>query len=452
MMGFGFAEILILAMLSGGMTTTDVVAMVQPTHYFKSRNVEPTIDAMIDTIIVAPDTPKAQIRQLVALRHLADEADKFKKDKNYASNREAVEEVADGKRGKDPQGFAQEYARQLLAKLDGKKHMPEKVRPLREDALSWFPDDVKLGVAFDVRPVETKGNDAVKDLLKMLPDQAKAAMYDQLEQVGNIRMERIAVGFVDADKEGERKFYVRFSGKANPAWIAPAIQRLSFGQMEAKTFKAADGTPIVTLREANSEPMMALVGDSDLLIVGYDQFGANPNDLVTQVLEIRAKKKPSASAGALKDRLAKIPDKATAFFVGELPKESKHAFGNFEPLPSKIAAYLERTNTGLSLKAESVMANKDEADKLVGKIGELRKQGIEGLKQAMKEPLPPGSPPVPFQALIGVMESFQVQSKTEKVEVSAFVTDGLIRELGQAAVFLGGGKTVTKDFDFKDKK
>src|ERR1700686_1994774 len=120
-MGFGSSEILLLALLSGGMNATDLVELAQPADYFKARRFEPTIDRLIDVVIAEPATAKAQIMQLVALRHIADESDAFKKAKNYETNRLAIEEIAEGKRGKDPAGFAQEYARRVLDKLDGKK-------------------------------------------------------------------------------------------------------------------------------------------------------------------------------------------------------------------------------------------------------------------------------------------------------------------------------------------
>ena len=53
---------------------------------------------------------------------------------------------------------------------------------------------------------------------------------------------------------------------------------------------------------------------------------------------------------------------------------------------SKINAFMERTKTGLDLTVESAMANANDADGLVRKFGELRKQGVEALQQA-KVPL-----------------------------------------------------------------
>jgi hypothetical protein len=130
MMVFGFAEILALALLTGGMNDTDLVAMVQPKAYFESRQIRLSIDSMIDVAIREPKDNKAQIMQLSALRYLTDESVAFKKADNYASNREAIEEIAQGKRAQDKAGFAREYAQRMLDKLDGKKPAKAKLEPI----------------------------------------------------------------------------------------------------------------------------------------------------------------------------------------------------------------------------------------------------------------------------------------------------------------------------------
>ena len=321
MVAFGFAEVLMIAVLASGTNSSDVADIVEPAHYFKSRDIVVTLDRMIDIAMREPKDGKAQIMQLTALRHLANESDAFKKASNYASNREAIEEIAAGKRANDPQGFAQEYAQRLLMKLDGKKAASPKQRSLREDALGWFPADVKFAAALNQKGNNLESKDVFKDLLKLMPANAKAEMYGQLERVGNVRVERIAFGFVEAKNRAEHKIFVRVTGKANPEWILSAAQGM-IGDRGAQIdrSKAPDGTPLITLRTGR-EPNIVAVGDTDLLVVGYTGGNAKADDLLAAVLEVRAKKKPSAAAGQLKDGLAKIPDKARRLHlrIGDLP-------------------------------------------------------------------------------------------------------------------------------------
>ncbi|MSQ95838.1 MAG: hypothetical protein EXR98_14965 [Gemmataceae bacterium] len=443
MIGLGFPEMLVLVLMSGGMSSTDLVAMVPPAHYFQSRQVQVSIDRMIDIAITEPATPKAQVMQLTALRYLADEAENLKKANNYATNRDAIEQIAQGKKANDPQGFAKEYAQRVLMKLDGKKAEPVKTRPIREDALNWFPEDVKIAFAIDMRQPSLAANDPLKELLKLVPDGAKKEMYDQVEKIGNIRVERVAFGFVEGDKRGDQKIYMRLTGKANHAWLVDAIKSIPGERFESRKVKDGDGTPITVLQQQNSEPAIGVVGDTDLLVVGYDRPGGKYDDLVAQVLDIRAKKKANATTGPLKDRLAKIPDKAIAFAVGDIPNDMKQTLGfmlNGAPIPSKLSAFVERMPNGLDLQLETTMANAEDADKLVQKVGMLRKQGVEELKKAMQMPLPPGTPPIPFQGMINVLESLQVQSKGESVQTRAFVPDGLIQQLGSASMMMFGAR------------
>ena len=268
-----------------------------------------------------------------------------------------------------------------------------------------------------------------------MPDTGKKEMYDLIEKSGNVRIERVAFGMVDAEKREQRKMFARFTGKANHVWCVDTIKNL--GKVEATALKSGDGTPITRLHDKGGMPSIIAIGNTDLLVVGYDR-GQMHDDLVDELLAIRAKKKPSATTGLLKDRLARIPDKAIAFAVGDLPGDFKRELGLlFAPTPSNLTAFIERMPMGLDLQVETSMANREEADKLVQKIGAMRKEGIDALKKAAQQPLPM-APQLPFQAMINVMESLQVQSKAEQVQARAFVPDTLAQQLGQMMMMFGG--------------
>jgi hypothetical protein len=432
MSGSSFVGILFMALTAGSVNATDWMSMVQPTEYFKSRDIDPTLDRMIDFVIEDVNSPKVQIRQLAALQHLANESDKFKQGKNYNLNRMAIEEIAEGKRGKDPAGFGQEYARRLLAKLDGAKFPATKFRPLRQDALNWFPADTKLALAFDMNQLQELSNDTRKGILTTLSDFSRLNLYDQLEAMGNLRVDRLAFAIVDAEKPDDQKIFMRISGKGNQAWIADALIGRSGDQFQVKKTKDADGTPILTLHSNNAGACVVLIGNTDMIVVSYQNFDGKHEDLVAELLAVRAKKKPHAGDGNLKDRLASIPDKAIGFLVGDLPGDMKNEIGQMlDPVPAKFSAYVERAPMGLDVKAETVMKNAAEADKFVAKAGALRKEGIEGLQQAMKEPPQPGLPPVPFQAITTLAESVQVKNKGERVQISGFIGSNLIQQLGE---------------------
>lgn len=433
MMGFGFAEILVLAVMSGGMSNADLVTIVQPSHYFKSRQIEISIDKAIELAGQEPKTAKAQIMQLTAMRYLTNDADALKKSPKYAAHRRTIEQIAAGKIAADPQGFAQEYAAALLAKLDGTKVNEPRHAPLRADALSWFPTDVALALAVDFRQMRKPGNnDTLAKLLKLMPEHAKQEMYDHIEKAGNIRVDRVAFAMVHSAKREDQKMYLRFTGKGHHAWVVDFVKMADKGRgrLEMKSLKDEKDTPITLFQSAN-DPTIALIGSTDIVVAGFDRPQGRDRDVFDEMMDVRAKKKANAAAGALKARLAKVPDKAVAFIVGDAPETLKRElrFGGFEPIPSNITAWVERALQGMDVQAETTMSNGDDATKLVQKIGALRKEGIDSLKQQMQQGLPPGSPPIPFQSLINLMETLQVQSERERVNVRLFVPDGLIDQL-----------------------
>ena len=328
MMFFGFAELLVLVLLTGGMNDTDLVAMVQPKAYFESRQIRLSIDSMIDIAIREPKDNKAQIMQLSALRYLTDESVAFKKADNYASNREAIEEIAQGKRAQDKAGFAKEYAQRMLDKLDGKKPAKSKLEPIRGDLFTWFPADATLVGAMDLRGNGQSGDadDPVKALMKLLPERERGQMYDTIEKVGNIRLERIAFAYSDGNGKNDGRFVLRITGKGSQSGMLELFNALDGGRLQSKEIKDAKDVPITLLEEPNNRsPVIMLVGNTDLLIVTTEDR-VNPgkrDDLVQDVLAVRAKKKPNAAAGPLKDRLAKVPDKAVGFLVGDMPEGLK---------------------------------------------------------------------------------------------------------------------------------
>jgi hypothetical protein len=444
MMAFGFAEILVLALMSGGINSADLVDLVQPTHYFQYRQWEPSVDKMADLAGEDPKDAKGQIAQLTCLRYLVDETAALKKSPRYAEHRKALEAIAQGNKAQDSLGFAKDYANRVLLKLDNKKPEAAKLRPVREHALDWFPANATLAGAIDLQHARHAGagNDPIKELLKLMPEREKKQMYEFIEKSGNIRVERAAFAWVEGTGKRDGKIFARFTGKGNQDWMVAAFNMIDEGRgrMQIKVTKDAKGTRI-TLMEPQNGPVIMLVGNTDLLVVGYEGHNRQQDDLVTEVLDARSKKKASATSGPLKDRLAKIPDKAVALLVGEAPDEMKRELGRvFDPMPTKVTAFVERAQQGLDVHVDTSAANAEDAGKLVRKIGELRKEGIKGLKDEMQQPQRPGRPPIPFQALINVLETLQVQSKDEKVQIRAFVPDGLIQQMSSGWMLFGGAR------------
>ena len=220
-----------------------------------------------------------------------------------------------------------------------------------------------------------------------------------LEKSGNMRLDRSTFAYVQGAKKGEGKFFFRVSGKASQQTIVDFINTEAHGRMQSREIKDDKETPIVVLQEPDGfSPAIMLIGNTDLILTFYEGFGygnkGKNEDLVQELLDVRAKKKPNAMTGKLKDRLAKIPEKAVGLLVGDVPTELKVELQReFEAVPDNVLAYLLATDKGLEAYGEGSMANEEAAGKLVQKIGGLRKEGIAGLQKVMQQPLPPARRP-----------------------------------------------------------
>jgi hypothetical protein len=202
--------------------------------------------------------------------------------------------------------------------------------------------------------------------------------------------------------------------------------------------KDAKGTPITLLQEGDRPPVLMIVGDTDFVIFGYGGNNQKSDKLLDEVLDARSAKKPNASAGNLKTSLGKVPANAIAFGIGDLPNEIKREFRGLGATPDSILAFAERTQTGVDLQLDAKLANAADTKAFVQKVGELRTQGIAGIQEAMKQPLPPGTPPIPFQAIINMLETLQVQGQEGAAQVRMVVPDGLIQQLGTMGMMVFG--------------
>jgi hypothetical protein len=257
-------------------------------------------------------------------------------------------------------------------------------------------------------------------------------MYDFIEKSGNVRLDRIAFAYADGTGKRDGKIYIRFTGKGSAEGMLEFLNAIDGGRggLQSKQIKDDKGDSITLLQRGNQPPVIMLVGNTDLLMVGYQNNVGNHDALVQEVLDARSKKKANATSGKLKDSLTKVPEKAVGLLVGDIPDEMKREFGQvFDVVPPKVIAFMERSPLGLDVQVQAGMANVEDAGKVVQKIGALRKDGIDELKKAMQQPLPPGAGPIPFQGMINLMESMQVSNQADKVSVRVVVPNTLIQQL-----------------------
>src|SRR4051812_39880890 len=120
MVAMGPMELLLILLMSAAGQPTNLASLLAPQDYFKTREIETSIERMVELAGKDPVDGPTQLAQLLAMRVLGED-DKFTKSPNYAAQRAVLEAIASGKKAQDRVGFAREYAQRLLARIDGAK-------------------------------------------------------------------------------------------------------------------------------------------------------------------------------------------------------------------------------------------------------------------------------------------------------------------------------------------
>lgn len=415
---FGLGEILILLLSMSTSPTHDLVSLIDAEDYFKTRKVAVTAEQMAALALKEPKDGKAQVQQLLALRWLGENPAAAKKGQGA---RAALEQIAAGKKAQDAQGFARLYARQALARLDGKP-VPVTAAPnrLAAEAFSWFPADTNVAAAVDLRPEEAafsgKG-DFLRELFgRMMKPRDREELYTIAEGLGNVRVDRLSTGVAVANNGDTLRAAVRISGAGDRARLAGFLAKTLRGGAVKHT-RGPRGEAITLISGAAREPALALVGDTDFLVALFEVKG-NVSDVISQMLDVRAGKQKGAADGPLAGLLKKAPANARTLFAHDLSEKARAKVGPLlHPLlavPQKSLAYLTREGTGdatkegkLAVHFEGVMKDAAEARTVREATEKLKQQALKAL-----DTLPPRAkvPPTLVKAVKETLAGMQVEA------------------------------------------
>jgi len=147
--------LLLLFTNSGG----DLVTLLNAEDYFRTRGIDMEVAKLLELAGKDPVDGKTQIQQLLALRVLGENAQKYKEHfQGDAAKRKLLDDVAAGIKAQDKQGFAREYASWAVLQLGGTV-APVAVEipaPFKEYALAWFPAGVTHAGALNVVHVQRR--------------------------------------------------------------------------------------------------------------------------------------------------------------------------------------------------------------------------------------------------------------------------------------------------------
>ncbi|MGF1579316.1 MAG: hypothetical protein ACFCD0_08145 [Gemmataceae bacterium] len=398
----GGIEIVFFLFVLGG--ESDFVSALDPADYFKAREINPTTMKLTELATTPPTSGKAQIQQLLALRMIAEKAKDIRQADNFQAVYKAVESVANGQKAQDLQGFAKSYATKAYRALGAKIKVEPRNRPVesvRKEAFKWFPKGATLVGSVDTRGI-TNENQSSQDFLnnhflKSMPQQGKNLFYEQIEKLGNVRVDRYSFAWVeDPQGGGSGKIFMRVTGKANHDWILAVFEQQRQFEL-VKSQRRFRGRKI-SLLSARFGPSMGFVGDSDWIMAGYER-GQNGIDVVKEALQIRSSKLPNVLAGPLGKKLATVSPKTGALLTGTLPLGAQRELNQGTPLqirdfPKQFMVEVTDEKKNYTVKATGQFGTEEAAKNFVNDANTALQFATTALQLVKNNP-PPFPAPVP---------------------------------------------------------
>jgi hypothetical protein len=429
-----FMEGILVLVALGSNGSTDLVSMVDGPAYFKSRGIEVKADKMLELAGKTPTSGKEAVAQLLAIRWLGKHPADVKKLDN---GRDQLTQIAEGKKGKDAQGFASDYARLALARIDGKSVTLQNLQSnsVRADALQWFPKKSTIFGAFDFRPpkgvqgAENPGEVIRKMLAKQLPPRAREEMYAFVDRVGNFRVDRVSFAVVpDMNQDVETKLFIRLTGKADRKRLVDYLAKEMRRENEVKDKEGPDGQPISVLDAKRREPSFAFVGNHELLIYGFPsgRMEGKNNVVLDEGLQVMAGKQASIVKGPFAGALRNSARLANGLVIGDLPERWRTgitgARSPFKGFPQHVHITLTRRATGLGVRFTGSAENAKEAKAFADSVLELKRQGLEGLKKA-----PDILKPKAVEAFRTALKSIKMEARDALLTGSASISNEAVK-------------------------
>jgi hypothetical protein len=381
---FGMQWFLLMASCSGSFTT-DLVTLLDAESYFKSRMIAATTASLVDVAGKEASDGKTQIAQLLAIRWLGEHPAETKKDAKALA---LLQAIAAATRAQDPQGFARDYASRALARIDGKP-APMAAIPANSvtlESLKWFPGNVTFFGGIDFRsPPDFKGVDMKSPaslLDAFIPPRAREEMYKAAEDLGNLHIDRASMAFSqDPNQRENSRIYVRMTGRGDRKRLVEFIKK-NMPNHTIKEEKSATGELITLISSEKEAPAFAVIGDTEVLMAGYEGNQAKHLEVLQEMLEIRAGKKKGLVAGPLSDELTTIPGTTSGLIMGELPEDMRKDLARgspFKVFPASGAMYVVK-GKDLAFRFRGNLASPGDAKSFCASVAQLKQMGIDGLK------------------------------------------------------------------------
>jgi hypothetical protein len=249
---------------------------------------------------------------------------------------------------------------------------------LQNEGLRWFPAEATFFGGRDMRAFPDLSVQQIL-VLTQLVGRLDPKDRDRLAFVSLIgRIDRITFAYaLDRERPGKSRIFIRVTGSISHQRLVEWFRQNWPGvTLREQTGPAGELITLVGSSQGMA-PAFALIGTTDLILAGYQAFGAKHLEVVQQVLELRAGRGASLPGRHTGD-LQKIPTNAWVFMVGEPPEALKNLIV-FRVLPRQVALAVSGTKN-IEIHFHGSFATAAAARAFADHVAWLKQQGKEFLK------------------------------------------------------------------------
>jgi hypothetical protein len=255
---------------------------------------------------------------------------------------------------------------------------------LQDEGLSWFPADATFFGGRDLRVFPELSVQQILVLTQVaerIEPRERDLVWKLVSLVG--RLDRLTFAYAaDRRRPEQSRIFIRATGAINHQRLAEWF-RQEWPGAKLTEEKGPRGEPITLVSSSQSvAPAFALVGNTDLLLAGYQEVSGKHREVVREALEIRAGHGIALPAmlwgGPNSPALKEFPSNAWVFLMGQ-PPEAFKVLPLFPVLPKSAALTVSGTRA-VSFRFQGTFSTSTDAEAFLANLARLRLKGIDILR------------------------------------------------------------------------
>jgi hypothetical protein len=296
---------------------------------------------------------------------------------------------------------------------------------LRDEGLRWFPANATFFGGRDLRvfpKLSLQQIIVLTQLAEKFSPPERDRFWKLVLNVGEI--DRVTVAYAyDRQQPLKSRIYIRATGKINHQRVVEWLRQDWPGAV-VRERKGPQGERITVADSSQGlPPAFAVIGNTDLVLAGYQGNAEKHLEVIDQVLDLRAghgDSLPTAHARTLQE----VPANAWAFFGGEPPAQFKNLF-IFPVVPRSGLLTISGTQDIL-IRFRGTFASAADAETFAAHLTRLRQQGIDFVKRPPVSDLPKAS-----AVLADTLSALKVEVAGDRVTVSGQASEETLNAVAE---------------------